>query len=164
MGQITTLSGVVSGVRLDTSVSVDTTVSVTGGGEYTPATTSTSSQTVKSEKMNFRIDNRPVHMPVAINIANGDVVTAAGIQKGEFEAIAVNNHTTRTMYWVPEPSRVAEIAHIVTGVIWLMFHITGWLVIGGAVLFLMNKNAKIGMIRQARATVEKAQAPVVKAA
>ncbi len=156
MGQLTTITGPVSGVRLDSSVSVNTTVSVTGGTEYAPATTSTSSQTVKSEKMNFRIDNRPVHMPVAINIANGDQVTAAGFQSGEFEALAVNNHTTKTMYWVPKPSIVPEIGYIVTGVIWLMFHVSGWLCIGGAVLFILNKKKKIKLIRDAQAMVEKA--------
>lgn len=162
MGQITTLSGVVSGVRLDTRIAVNTTVTVPQGGASGAATTS--SETVKTELMNFRIDNRPVYMPVAINIANGDVVTAAGIQKGEFEAIAVHNHTTRTMYWVPEPSTVPEIIYMVVGVIVLMFHIAGWLVIGGAVLFLMNKNAKIGRIRQAIAIANKTPAPVAKAA
>ncbi len=162
MSQMTVLSGVVSGVRLDTSISVNTTVSVPQGPASGPATASSS--TVKTDLMNFRIDNRPVYMPVAINIANGDVVTAAGIQKGEFEAIAVHNHTTRTMYWVPEPSTVPEIIYIVVGVIVLMFHITGWLVIGGAVLFMMNKNAKIGRIRQAIAIANKTPAPVVKAA
>ncbi len=163
MGQITTLSGVVSGVRLDSSITVNTTVSVPQG-PATYGSTTTSSETVKTEKMNFRIDNRPVHMPVAINIANGDVVTAAGIMKGEFEAIAVNNHTTRTMYWVPVPSTVPEIIYIVVGVIWLMFHKSGWILIIGAILFMMNKKKEIGMIRQARAMVEKATAPVAKAA
>lgn len=163
MGQLTTISGAVSGVRLDSSVAVNTTVTVNQGTEYTPATSSASTSTVKTEQMNFRIDNRPVYMPVAINITNGDVVTAVGIQKGEFDAIAVNNHTTKTMYWVPEPSMVAEIGYIVTGVIWIMFHISGWLVIGGAVLFMMNKQKKIALIRDARAMAQKAQAPAAKA-
>jgi hypothetical protein len=114
--------------------------------------------------MNFRIDNRPAYMPVAINIANGDVVTAAGITKGEFEAIAVHNHTTKTMYWVPEPSIVPEILYIVVGVIWIMFHKFGWILIVGAILFMINKNMKISLIRQARAMANKAQAPVAKTA
>jgi hypothetical protein len=161
MGQITAVSGTVSGVRLDSSVSVTTTVSVPQS-EYGTATASTS--TVKTDLMNFRVDNRPVYMPVAINITNGDVVTAAGFQKGEFEALSVFNHTTKTSYWVPEPSTVPEIIYMVVGVIVLMFHISGWLVIGGAVLFMMNKNKKIKQIRDARAMAKDAQPSVGKAA
>lgn len=164
MSQVTTISGTVSGVRLDSTVAVNTSVTVNQGGDYTPASTSTSTSTVKTDTMNFRVDNRPCYMPVAINITNGDVVTAAGIQKGEFDVLAINNHTTKTMYWVPMPSKVPEIGYIVTGVIWLMFHVTGWLCIGGAILFIMKKNKRIKLIRDAQAMVEKAQAPVVKAA
>ncbi len=159
MGQITMMSGTVSGVRLDSSVAVNTSVTVTGGMDHTPPTTSTSTSTVKTDTMNFRVDNRPAHMPVAINLSNGDLVTVAGFPKGELEVLAVHNHTTKLVYWVPEPSTVPEIIYIVVGVIVLMFHWSGWLVIGGAVLFMMNKNKKIKQIRDARAIVEKAPAP-----
>lgn len=161
MSQITTISGKVSGVRLDSSVTVNTTVSVPQGAASGPATTS--SQTVKTETLNFRVDNRPAYMPVAINIADGDVVTAAGFQKGEFEAVAVHNHTTRTTYWVPEPTTVPEIIYIVVGIITLMFHQIGWLVIGGAILFMANKKKKIKLIRAASAMARQTPAPGTKA-
>jgi hypothetical protein len=160
MSQITTISGTVSGVRLDSSITVNTTVSVPQGA--VPGTTTSSSETVKTEKMNFRVDNRPVYMPVAINIANGDVVTAAGIQRGEFEAIALTNHTTKTMYWVPKPSTVPDIIYIVVGVLTLMFHKIGWLLIGGAIFFMMGKKNRIKIINEACAMTQQCQASISK--
>jgi hypothetical protein len=157
---MTTISGTVSGVRLDSNITVNTTVSVPQGAASGPATTS--SQTVKTELMNFRIDNRPATMGVAINIANGDVVTAAGFQKGEFETLAVHNHTTKTMYWMPEPRTIPEIIYMVVGVITIMFHKIGWLLIVGAILFMMNKKSKIKLIREACAMANKTPAPMGK--
>lgn len=169
MSALTAITGVVSGVRVDTSITVNTTVSTPSGTAYgtepggtfgTFGSTSTSTQTVKKELMNFRVDNRPVNMPVAINLTNGDIATVAGFMQGEFEALAVHNHTTRTMYWVPIPSLVPEIAYIVVGVIWLMFHKFGWILIIGAILFMMNKKKRINLIKDAKVMVQKAPAPV----
>lgn len=156
MSNMISVTGTVSGTRTDTSISVSNTTTV-NTSEYSPTTTS-SSQTTVEKSMCFRIDNRPANMAVAINLTNGDMVTAAGFQKGEFEVLALNNHTTRTMYWVPEPPTYPEIIYMIVGVIVLMFHKIGWLVIGGAILFLMNKKKKINLIRQAKAMVEKAPA------
>lgn len=158
MAQLTTISGTVSGVRVDTSFTVNTSVSVNQATSSIPTTTTSSSETVKTEKMNFRVDNRPVYMPVAINLSNGDVATVAGFVKGEFEALAVHNHTTKTMYWVPVPSLIPEIAYIVVGVIMLAFHKIGWVLIGGAILFMINKNNQIKQIKDAQAMVNKAPA------
>ena len=159
MSQLTTITGTVSGVRVDTSFTVNTSVSVNQAASSIPATTTSSSETVKTEKMNFRVDNRPVIMPVAINLTNGDIATVAGFMQGEFEALAVHNHTTKTMYWVPIPSIVPEIAYMVVGVIWLMFHQSGWILIIGAILYMMNKKKRINLIKDAKVMVQKAQAP-----
>lgn len=154
MGQLTTIKGTVSGVRVDSSVTVNTSVSVAPNAYNSPSTTS-STETVKKETTCFRVDNRPMYMMVAINITNGDSVTVAGLEKGEVEAIAVNNHTTKTMYWVPEPSIVPEIIYIVLGIFTTGFYGIGFLLIGGGTLFLINKQSRIKQIKDARAMVQK---------
>lgn len=159
MSQLTTITGVVSGVRVDSSVTVNTSTNVTIHDGSMPSQTSSSSQAVKNETTIFRVDNKPSYMSVAINITNGDIVTAAGVDKGEFETLAVHNHTTKTIYWVPIPSLVPEIAYIVVGVITLAFHKIGWLVIIGAILFMMNKKRQINLIKDAKLMVQKAPAP-----
>lgn len=152
MEQLTTIAGVVSGVRVDSSVTVNTSVSVSPGTYSNPSSTT---QTVKKDTTNFRVDNRPVYMPVAVNLTNGDVVTAAGLQKGEFEAIAVHNHTTKTMYWMPEPSTVPEIIYIVIGFFTIGLFGIGWLLIGGGIVFMVNKQKRIKLIKDARALAQK---------
>lgn len=157
MDLLTTITGTVSGVRVDSSVTVNTSVSVNQDG-YASSSSSTSTETVKKEITNFRVDNRTAYMSVAINLTNGDVVTASGLQKGEFEAIAVNNHTTKTMYWMPEPSIVPEIIYIVIGVFTIGLYGIGWLLIGGGIWYLINKKKRIKLIKDARAVVEKGRA------
>ena len=159
MGELTAITGTVSGVRVDSSVTVNTSVTVNQPDAYVPASSSTSSQAVKKETTYFRVDNRPAYMSVAINITNGDSVTMAGVQQGEIEAIAVNNHTTKTMYWIPEPSTVPEIIYIVIGVFTMGLYGIGWLLIGGGILFMINKKKRIKLIKDARALVQKGQAP-----
>ncbi|MBL8013899.1 MAG: hypothetical protein JNN05_08635 [Candidatus Omnitrophica bacterium] len=154
---LTTVTGKVSGVRVDSSVTVNTSVTVNQNGYSNPS--SSSSQTVKKDTTYFRVDNKPAYMSVAINITNDDSVTVAGVQQGEFEAIAVNNHTTKTMYWMPEPSTVPEIIYIVIGVFTRGIYGIGWLLIGGGILFLVNKKKRIKLIKDARALVQNAPLP-----
>lgn len=162
MSQLVTIAGTVSGVRVDSSITVNTSTNVTVHDGSMPNQASTSSQTVKKETTIFRVDNKPAYMNVAINITNGDIVTAAGVDKGEFEVVAVNNHTTRTMYWAPKPSIVPEIIYMVVGVFTLGFYYIGWFLIGGAVLFMMGKKKEIKMIEDACGMVQKNQPPAGK--
>ena len=89
MGQVTMIKGTVSGVRVDSSITVNTSTNVTVNEGGMPNQSSSSSETVKTNTTVFRIDNKPSNMPFAINITNGDAVTAAGLQKGEFEVVAI---------------------------------------------------------------------------
>lgn len=49
-------------------------------------------------KMKFRIDNRPAMFQGEASIGDGDTVTVAGIEKGEFKALAVRNESTGVEY------------------------------------------------------------------
>jgi hypothetical protein len=48
--------------------------------------------------MKFRIDNRPTLFQGEASIGDGDTVTVAGIEKGEFRALAVRNESTGVEY------------------------------------------------------------------
>jgi hypothetical protein len=158
MSKIVSLTGTVSGARVDTSISVNNTTTINnyGSSSYAPTAT-TSSQTVVNKTMAFRIDNRPANLAVAVNLTNGDSVTAAGIDKAEFEVLAINNHTTRTMYWVPGPNTIAPVIYIVIGVFTTGLYGIGWLLIVGGILFLSAANKRKGQIAEAKALVKKAQ-------
>ena len=157
---LTTITGAVSGVRVDSSITVNTSTNVTVNEGAMPNQASSSSQTVRTNTTIFRVDNKPSYMPFAINIANGDVVTAAGVAKGEFEVVAINNHTTKTIYFVPKPSIVPEIICMFIGFCFRnSYNGIGWLFMGGAILFMVIKSSKIKRIKDACAMVEKAQAP-----
>jgi hypothetical protein len=49
-------------------------------------------------KMKFRIDNRPAVFQGEASIGDGDTVTLAGFDKGEFRALAVRNESTGVEY------------------------------------------------------------------
>ena len=160
MGQVTMIKGTVSGVRVDSSITVNTSTNVTVNEGGMPNQSSSSSETVRTNTTVFRIDNKPSYMPFAINITNGDAVTAAGLQKGEFEVVAINNHTTKTIYFVPKPSIVPEFIYMFIGFCFRnSYGGIGWLFIGGAILFMVIKSVKIKRIKDACAMVDKAQAP-----
>jgi hypothetical protein len=151
MAQLTTLSGAVSGLRVDQSVTVNTTVT-----ENTGASTSTTTKTM----VNFRIDNRPAYMNVSVNLSNGDIITAAGIQRGEFETIAFHNHTTKTIYSLPEPHVViitilAFIVVILT--VWIPF--LGLVTLGVGIYYVLDAIKKKKQINDAWKIVEKAAMP-----
>jgi hypothetical protein len=151
MAQLTTLSGAVSGLRVDQNVTVNTTVT-----ENTGASTSTTTKTT----VNFRIDNRPAYMNVSVNLSNGDIITAAGIQRGEFETIAFHNHTTKTIYSLPEPHVViitilAFIVIICT--VWIPF--LGLVTLGVGIYYVLDAVKKKKQINDAWKMVEKAAMP-----
>lgn len=159
MSSLHILSGTVSGVRVSSSTTVNTTVSNTGHTSYTAPTTTTSTQVVTKEAMNFRIDNRAAFMDVKINLNDGDKVAAACVQNGEFEVIAIRNFTTKMIYFLPKPAIYPEIIYIVIGVFTMGFYGIGFLLIGGGIWFLINKQKKIKLISDACVLVEKASAP-----
>lgn len=82
---MTTISGAVSGVREQAHVS--------GNRETVQTRHST----------HLRIANRPSHMKNSANLMDGDVVTAAGIDRAEFEIIALRNESTGVIYQVVNP-------------------------------------------------------------
>jgi hypothetical protein len=157
MSSMTVLSGAVSAVRVNSSTTVNTTVNNTTN-EYN-TTSSASTQVVTNEKMNFRIDNRAAFMDVRINLTDGDKVTAACVQKGEFEVIAIKNHTTKMIYYIPKPAIYPEIIYIILGVFTTGFYGIGFVLIGGGIWFLINKQKKIKLIREGVSLVEKAPTP-----
>lgn len=142
---LTKITGVVSGLQVNSSVSVSTTVA-----NNVPSTTATTSTTTS-----FRIDNRPAHMKVQVNLSNGDNITAAGIQKGEMEVMALNNHTTKTMYWVPEPHPAVYWIcgfFILFGVLTLTI-VIGIFMLGAGGYTLMKSLKKKKLINEAKAMV-----------
>lgn len=152
MSPLTTLAGTVSGLSVDQSVTVNTSVSQNSG---TTNTTTTQKTTV-----NFRIDNRPAYMNVAVNLTNGDVITAAGIQKGEFETIAFHNHTTNTIYSLPEPKP------LIIGIVgFIVFILVSWIpfvniiTFGMAIYYFLDATKKKKQINEAWDTVKKASKP-----
>lgn len=162
MSDIVSVAGVVSGARVDTSISVHNTTTVTNHdtSSYAPSAT-TSSETIVNKNMCFRIDNRPANMKVAVNLTNGDLVTAAGLQKGELEVLAINNHTTRTMYWVPKPHILGHVVNVVTGVgaYAFGFHLISYALLGLGLWFLIPALNRRRQIAIACAIVTKAPAP-----
>lgn len=160
MSQLVTIAGVVSGVRVDSSITVNTSVSVNQGTSYANSSSS-STETVKKETTIFRVDNKPARFPMAINITNGDIATAAGLQKGEFEVVAIKNHTTNTMYWVRKPSIVPEIVSMVIGWCFHGYHGLGWILVIGGACFLVSKSRRINLVKNACDIVRKAQPPSV---
>lgn len=161
MSEIISISGTVSGARVDTSISVNNTTTVNnyGSSSYATPSTTTSSQTVVNKTMSFRIDNRPANLDVAVNLTNGDLVTAAGLSKGELEVLALHNHTTHMLYTVPGPNTVAPIIYIVIGVLTIGLYGIGYLLIGGGIWFLMNASKRKQQIATACAIVKNAPAP-----
>lgn len=157
MGQLTTIAGLVSGVRMDTNISVSTTTTINNNAEMGPS--STTSNTVVTKNMAFRIDNRPANINCAINLTNGDLVTAAGFMDGEFEVLALHNHTTRTIYTVPGPNTVAPIIYVIIGVFTTGLYGIGWLLIGGGIWFFVDATKKKGQLNQAYAIVKTAPVP-----
>ncbi|MBP9854939.1 MAG: hypothetical protein KBD53_08740 [Candidatus Omnitrophica bacterium] len=148
MSKMTVLAGTVSGLRLDQSVTVSTTVSETN---------QTTSQSIVRSILNFRINNQPVFMKVTPNITNGDSVTAAGFQRGEFEVIAVHNHTTKTIYSFPKPGLVGPILGLIFGLMFrdLPYYI-GWMSIVSGAYYTYKALCKRALIKEAWSKVEKA--------
>jgi hypothetical protein len=152
MSKLTTLSGVVSGLRVDSNVTVNTTVSAETGA--------TSTSTSKTTTVNFRIDNRPAYMNVPVNLNNGDIVTAAGIQRGEFETIAIHNHTTKTLYSLPKPPFV-----VISIVAFMVVILTVWIPVWGlislaiGIYYVVDAYLKKQRINEAWKIVEKAPMP-----
>lgn len=160
MSEIFSVAGKVSGARVDTSISVNNTTTVNNyDSGYAAPTTTTSSQTVVNKTMMFRIDNRPANLSTAVNLTDGDLVTAAGLQKGELEVLALHNHTTRMLYSVPGANTVAPIIYIIVGVLTIGLFGIGYLLIGGGIWFLMNAKKRNKQIADASALVHKAPAP-----
>lgn len=158
MSHVISISGVVSGARVDTSISVHNTITVNSPDSYSAPRATTSSETVVTKTMTFRVDNRPANMNVAINLTNGDNVTIAGFQKGEFEVLALNNHTTRTMYWVPGANTWAPVIYIIIGVCFRNSHWLLYLLIVGGIGFLIAAVMRNGQIATAKSLVQKAPA------
>lgn len=162
MSGIISVAGKVSGVRLDTSVSVSNTTTVNNYGDsgYSAPSTTTSSQTVVNKNMTFRINNTAANMPVAVNLTDGDLVTAAGFQKGELKVIALHNHTTRLLYTVPKANNtVGAIIDIVIGVFTINFYGLGYFLIGLGIWLLVSATKKNMQIAEASRLVEKAPVP-----
>lgn len=154
MDQLTTIAGRVSGVEVSTTTTTSTTVSPNSSVPSTSAFT--------HSMVYFRVDNRPVHMTVRVNVRNGDVITAAGHQKGEFEIIAFHNHTTKTIYSLPEPKTMGMIVGcLVCGVMTISFMGFGLLLIILAIQNFYVSQKKTKLIKNALAMVEKAPAPVI---
>jgi len=148
---LTKISGVVSGLQVNSNIAVNTTV--TNNTDMAPGTTTTS--VTSTTTLSFRIDNRPANMKVRINLSNGDNVTAAVIQKGEMEVIALNNHTTKTMYWIPEPGMAVFVG---SGITFLIGFVTraefyGILFLLGSGFYLFKNLKTKKMITEAKAMV-----------
>ncbi len=153
MSQLTTLSGVVSGLRVDTNITVNTT--------YSPNSNTASSTTTKTTTFNFRIDNRPAYMTVAVNLTNGDVITAAGIQRGEFEVIVFNNHTTKTIYSLPTQNPLWGLIGVVFG--WMFSdlpYFIGWGIFASGAYYFWKTSTKKNKVKAAMKLVEKATPPL----
>lgn len=161
MSEVITVAGKVSGARVDTSISVNNTTTVNNydSSSYAAPTATTTSQTVVNKTMTFRIDNRPANLSVAVNLTDGDLVTAAGLQKGELEVLALHNHTTRMLYTVPGANTSAPIIYIVVGVLTTGFWGIGFLLIGGGIWFLLNATKRNKQIAEGSALVHKAPVP-----
>lgn len=146
---ITTIAGLVTGVRVDTQVST----TITGN------TASTSTQSVR---VDFRVDNHPAFMKSKVNLANGDLITAGGIQRsGEFEVFAFHNHTTKTLYWI-QGYPIWLIALIfVFGFITLGVFV-GIFILGYGVYMLISEMNKKRLAGEALSLVKNSPVPVVK--
>lgn len=152
MSQLTTIAGTVSGVEVSTTTTTSTTVSPNSSVPSTSAFT--------HSMVYFRVDNRPVYMTVRANVRNGDVITAAGHDKGEFEIIALRNHSTKTIYSLPEPKNMGMIViGLVCGVMTIKFMGFGLLLIVLAIQKFFESQKKTNLIKDAWAMVEKEPAP-----
>lgn len=149
MKQVTTLSGKVSGLRVDSDINVSTTVT----------NNNVSTSTAVTKTIVFRIDNRPAFMKTTVNLSDGDMVTAAGVGAVELDVLAINNHTTKTMYWIPEPNQVPAIICFVLGVLTLGLFMVGLILIGMGVYYYNDAATKKKLIGEARALVNAAKAP-----
>ncbi len=112
MKTLVKVSGKVTAAQTDTAVYTST--SIDGHTNAASTTTSVTNTTM------FRIDNQPARMMIKFNIAVGDQVTAAGHRTGELEVWAIKNHTTKTMYWIKEPSAIFYVLAVVGVVIGLI--------------------------------------------
>jgi hypothetical protein len=148
MDQITTLAGPVGSIQLGQNITVTT------NGSQTTAT-------AVQNTMGFRIANRPVSIKIAVNLTDGDMVTAAGIQRGEFEILALNNHTTQTIYSVPKSGGgCAAVFLFVLGIPMLAFFLLGVIPMIVGVLAWLHAQKEQKQLEEALARVKSAPAPV----
>ncbi|MCA9402957.1 MAG: hypothetical protein KC897_04185 [Candidatus Omnitrophica bacterium] len=100
-------------MQISSNVTVNTTVTT----DNAPASATSSVTTTTTTA--FRIDNKPAFMSMRVNLTNGDSVTAAGRQNGEFHILALNNRTTNTIYSLPQPGSgmfVLAVLAVISGV------------------------------------------------
>jgi hypothetical protein len=111
MADIKFLSGIVSNVS---------TISST----YGYSSKGTGSTTTSHTSM-FRVDNKPVQFPVAINLSEGDEVKVAGFNDkyGELHAVLIKNMTTGVIYSTKR-NKWAGTMSICLGVLVCLFIIT----------------------------------------
>lgn len=148
---LTTIAGPVTGLRVDTTTTTQTT--------FTPQTGGSSVTSTQSSQMNFRVGNRPVYMKRTCNLNNGDIITAAGYDKsGELEVIAYKNHTTQMMYWVPAMPLWIFVIALLIGLMTLGV-LVGYLIVAVAGYHLVVESAKKMKLKEAFALIKAAPVP-----